>query len=74
MSNPTIETAIELTPQECEACIKQPDVLRALAEFHYVKATEADGMDMSEACRWHTNRAKKLETEADRIQTERENG
>jgi hypothetical protein len=71
---PAAVPAFELTERELKKASKNPRVLRALADMHDCWATEADGMDMADSSKWHTERARALTTEADRIQKEWENG
>lgn len=62
-----------LLDSELKAAPGDPTVLRAIADWHDVQATMADGMDMADSTKWHTEREKVLRAEADRIEKEWEN-
>lgn len=61
---------IEFTPSEVRRMVDSPDVLRAVANDHDCSGLEADAMDnvlFASAITFHSNRAKELRAEADRL-------
>ncbi len=63
---------VVLTPRELLECHKHPEILRALADYHDVKATEADSVseEYAEAVTLHESRARELRSIADQIEEE----
>lgn len=59
---------MQLTDNELKQCAGLPGVLRALAEYHSVKETEADASDWPETAAFHEKRRKELSAEAARIE------
>lgn len=61
--------AIKFTDSEIKALEGHPDALRALADWHSVKETEADsiGPELSDCVEHHAKRYNELRTEAARI-------
>lgn len=61
---------IEFTQSEIRRMSDNPDVLRAVANDHDCSGLEAEAMDdvlFANAITFHSNRAKELRTEADRL-------
>jgi len=62
---------ITFTKNELENMAKNPDVLRAVANYHSRSETEADAIgDFPECVRFHENRRIELNAGADRIEAE----
>lgn len=74
VQSPPIASAFEFTDYELKELPKQPGALRAMSDWHDNQASMADAMDCADSSKWHTERAKTLTAEADRIQKEWENG
>ena len=64
--------AIKFTEGEIKALEKHPDALRALADWHSVRETEADsiGPEFSDCVEHHSKRCDELRAEAARIEEE----
>ncbi len=64
---------VELTAQEIKECARNPDVLRALANYHSVRETEAASIDPEEfelAINNHRHRYTELRQIADNIESD----
>jgi hypothetical protein len=62
---------ITFTQNELDDMPKNPDVLRALANYHSINETEADAIgDFKECVKFHEARRIELNAEADRIEAE----
>ncbi len=62
------------SPREVVHLTEDPDALRALAEYHSVKETEADGSDWSEAADFHEARKLELRHAATMIEAAYDSG
>lgn len=63
--------AIKFTDNEIKALEGHPDALRALADWHSCRETEAASIGGFEDCEsHHDSRKKELRAEADRIEAE----
>lgn len=60
--------AIQLTDSEVKAMAQNPDVLRAIADWHDFMQDQADACDMG--CHGDERRAAELRAEAERIEAE----
>jgi hypothetical protein len=70
VESPENATPFTLTSRELEKLQILPDALRALADWHDLQATLADGMDMPGCVVLHDERKAKIRAEADRIERE----
>ena len=61
---------LELLPEEVTAVATTPDGLAALASWHAVQETLAQGMGLSESAKRHETRRQELEVESARLQKE----
>lgn len=63
-------TTVNLTDAELKACQSDPTILLAIADWHDIQETLADGMDMGDAARYHRERRYHLKSVAREIQKE----
>lgn len=64
--------SIKFTENEIKALERNPDALRALADWHSAKETEAAaiGPEFDESCKHHRARYTELRAEAEQIEAE----